>query len=251
MPLNVDQMGALLQARQIVDDAGILDLTGSVSDNPKVAHLRNILDSHLPAISHPLVDLSKYSPALASPFSEQDIQASGNRVTWQKRAHVIVMHPAGAVVGFPQSGSYPRETIAHRFSVDINQYFVNPKENIQYLLGDGNGGHANVTCYLLCDSEIQKPVSCYQLKTTCWGIKHCSFNGETHLGKCLNITLAPLPSSATSHASGEHGCLFEANTDTSGPSELETHTTTSEYEDMSREFFERDTQPSWDLYEGL
>ncbi|KAF8575835.1 hypothetical protein K439DRAFT_1623295 [Ramaria rubella] len=141
MPLNVKQMGALLQARQILDDAGILEPTGSVSDNPKVTHLRNILDSHLPVISHPLVNLSKYSPALASPFSEQDIQASGNQVTHQQRAHAIVEHSAGAIVVFPQSGSYPGETIAHQFSVDINQYFVNPKENIQYSLGDSHGGN--------------------------------------------------------------------------------------------------------------
>ncbi|KAF8580241.1 hypothetical protein K439DRAFT_1357540 [Ramaria rubella] len=173
MPLNFEQLGALLEARQILDEAGILESNESVNDEPDILCLQNILDSHLPAGSHPLIQLSQYSPALAVLFTEEEIACGRNRVNQKTTVHAIIEHPAGAVVEFPQTGTQNGEAIAHCFCIDLNSPFVNPMENIQYSLGDSHGGHANVMCHLLRDTESQEPVSCYQLKTSCEPILTC------------------------------------------------------------------------------
>ncbi|KAF8587723.1 hypothetical protein K439DRAFT_1614149 [Ramaria rubella] len=167
MPLTFNQLGALLKVREILHDAGILQSKGSLSDNSDSLQLHNVLNSHLPMVSHPLLEQCQYSPPMATPFTEEEIQNGQNRTTQQGYAHALVEHPAGAVIEYPQTGSLAGEAIAHRFAVNLNQTFVNPKDNVQYSLGDSHGGHTNFTCHLLHDTGTQEAVPCYQLKISC------------------------------------------------------------------------------------
>ncbi|KAF8576274.1 hypothetical protein K439DRAFT_1367727 [Ramaria rubella] len=225
MPLSVAQLAALQQARKVLHNAGLLESNDAVSDNDQLIRIQNILDSHLTPVSNPLIQNSQYTPSLAAPFTAEEISAGRNQTTWQGYVQGIIEHPAGAIAEFPQTGSKDGEAIAHRFSIDLKSFFVNPKDNIQYSLGDNHGGRANVTCHLLHDTETQSPVLCHQLKTSCHCIKHCSFNGHAGLGLTLDVPQGSSPSDpATADAPREvflktlafycvlreHGCPFEA-----------------------------------------
>ncbi|KAF8584552.1 hypothetical protein K439DRAFT_1616642 [Ramaria rubella] len=239
MPLNFEQLGALLEARQILNEAGILESNESINE-PDILHLWNILDSHLPAGSHPLIQLSQYSPALAVPFTEEEMACGGNQVNWKTTVHVIVEHPAGAVIEFPQT--------------DLNSPFVNPTENIQYSLGDSHGGHANIMCRLLYDTEYQAPVSCYHLKTSCCCIKYCSFNhdSQAEFREHSDIPQSSLlPSSGRSDTAGEHGCPCPAEVEHGNHSNTPAHLGTFKEEEVFSQYFEEEPEGSGDFYEGF
>ncbi|KAF8592569.1 hypothetical protein K439DRAFT_1324584 [Ramaria rubella] len=225
MPLSVAQLAALQQARKVLHDAGLLESNNAVSDNDQLIRIQNILDSHLTPVSNPLIQKSQYTPSLAALFTVEEISAGRNQTTRQGYVQGIIEHPAGAIVEFPQTGSKDGKAIAHHFSIDLKSFFVNPKDNIQYSLGDNHGSHANVTCHLLHDPETQSPVLCHQLKNSCRCIKHCSFNGHEGLGLTLDVPQGSSPSDpATADAPQEvflktltfycalreHGCPFEA-----------------------------------------
>lgn len=77
----------------------------------------------------------------------------------------IVNHPPGAIVEYPQTGSFDGQAVAHVFPVDPTT-FVNPKASFQYSLGDSHGGRPGVMCNLLRD-DAGNPVICNRLKTSC------------------------------------------------------------------------------------
>ncbi|KAF8587966.1 hypothetical protein K439DRAFT_1280687, partial [Ramaria rubella] len=112
----------------------------AVSDNNQLIRIQNILDSHLTPVSNPLIQNSQYTPSLAAPFTAKEISAGRNQMTQQGYVQGIIEHPAGAIIEFPQTGSKDGKAIAHRFSVDLKLVFINPKDNIQYSLGDNHGG---------------------------------------------------------------------------------------------------------------
>lgn len=166
MPLSVSQLGALREAHQILEDAGLVGRDNAVAEAPGLTQLQDILDLHLNSHPHPF--LSNYTPPTATPFTPDELQSGENRITRQGYVQAIVEHPAGATVEYPQTGSQSGEAVAHRFCVDPKSLnVVNPKLNIQYSLGDEHGSRANVTCHLLRDIDTQDPVSCRQTKISC------------------------------------------------------------------------------------
>ncbi|KAF8590817.1 hypothetical protein K439DRAFT_1657169 [Ramaria rubella] len=176
MPLSVEQLGALHQAKEILEASGLL----GDSDGSETGQLQNILhtlETHLGSAPHHSLIYSKTLIPNAIPFTSQEILLGANRVTRQSYVQGIIEHPAHTIIEYPQTGSKMGEAIAHRFLINPKQSsFVNPKDNIQYSLGDVHGRRASVTCHLLRDAKTQKPVDCLQIKLSCRCLKYCSFN---------------------------------------------------------------------------
>ena len=104
----------------------------------------DIAPCHPPA---PAVVAAQYEPPRASTFTDADIASGRDKVTREATADRIVEHPLGAIVEYPETGETLGLAIAHIFNVDPDsERFVHPRLNFQYLLGDGHGGRANVTC---------------------------------------------------------------------------------------------------------
>ncbi|KAF8576151.1 hypothetical protein K439DRAFT_1623060 [Ramaria rubella] len=174
MPLNVEQLGALHQAKEILEMSGLLgDSNGS-----ETCQLQNILHTlDLGSAPHHSLIYSKTLIPNTIPFTSQEILLGDNRVTRQSYVQGIIEHPAHTIIEYPQTGSKMGEMIAHQFLINPKQSsFVNPKDNIQYSLGDVHGRRASVTCHLLRDAKTQKPVDCLQIKLSCHCLKYCSFN---------------------------------------------------------------------------
>ena len=153
--LSLEQVGVLQQARQILDAAGLSEIGQTI-------------DGYLGSAAHSEINRLRYAPPLAVPFTSQEILSGVNRLTRKAYVHAIANHPVGSILEFPQTGSRMGEAIAHRFRVDPTQStFINPKDSIQYSLGDTQGRRSSVTCNLLCDLETKKPVNCLQIKMNC------------------------------------------------------------------------------------
>ncbi|KAF8590222.1 hypothetical protein K439DRAFT_1514002 [Ramaria rubella] len=106
MPLSIEQLGVLQQARQLLEEANILlcsDVTTSKLD-PPLLQLQNTLDSYIQNNTpHPNVLLSQYVSPPATYFTAEQILQGQNRITRQSYASAIVEHPIGAIVEFPQT----------------------------------------------------------------------------------------------------------------------------------------------------
>ncbi|KAF8580723.1 hypothetical protein K439DRAFT_1619588 [Ramaria rubella] len=215
MPFSIDQLGAKHQAKEILEAAGLLG-DSDISETSWFKDMINMLDMHLGSASHPSL-IFKAGPSTAVPFTLQQILSGANRVTQQSYVQAIIEHPVNSVVEYPQTGMKMGKGITHHFLMNPKvSRFINPKDNIQYSLGDVHGQHARVTCHLLRDLETQESVDCLQVKLSCRCIKYCSFNIPT---------LSVSPKAYCNDSSGhevflktlafycviiEHGCPFSA-----------------------------------------
>ena len=168
--LGVEQVSALQQARQILEAvglSGLLETNPSVEKIPEAVQLRDTSDAHIGSASHFDTVGLRYAPPLAVPFTPQEILSGENRLTRKTYVHAIANHPIGSILEYPQTGSRAGEAIAHRIKFDPTKSMINPRDNIQYSLGDTQGYHPNVTCNLLRDLKTEEPVNCLQVKTSC------------------------------------------------------------------------------------
>ncbi|KAF8580567.1 hypothetical protein K439DRAFT_1619680 [Ramaria rubella] len=204
MPFSIDQLGAL--AKEILEAAGLLG-DSDISETSQFKDMINMLDTHLGSASHPSL-IFKTGPSTAVPFTSQHILSGANWVTRQSYVQTIIEHPIGMKMG---------KGIAHHFLMNPKvSRFVNPKDNIQYSLGDVHGQRARVTCHLLWDLETQESVDCLQVKLSCRCIKYCLFNIPT-----LSVSPKTYFNDSSGHevflktlafycAIIKHGCPFSA-----------------------------------------
>src|SRR5882672_6906832 len=171
MPLSIEQLGALHQAREILYAAGLLqDVDLHTGSESALHQLQWILDMHLSPDPHPVIKASQYVAPLVTMYTPDEIAAGANHVTWKSYVHGLVEHPFGAIIEYPQTGSDMHEAISHRFCVKPAQdrdSISDPKDYIQYSLGAKKGCHKDVKCALLCDIETWEPVPCFQVKMSC------------------------------------------------------------------------------------
>ncbi|KAL4070529.1 hypothetical protein J3A83DRAFT_4064724, partial [Scleroderma citrinum] len=106
-----------------------------------------------------------YIPLPACCFTDKEIGCHLYHINHCSVADVIVYHPPGAIVEYPQTGLLHGESIAHIFAVNLEN-FNNPKASFQYSLGNTHGSHFGIICGLLCDKS-DKPVRCDKLRISC------------------------------------------------------------------------------------
>jgi len=115
-----------------------------------------------------LTPLLKYTSPLARFFTSEEILAGKSRLNQKAFVQASIEHPPNAIVEFPQTGSGQSMGIAHIFLVDLDAAsFHNPRDNIQYSLGEPQGYRHRVKCHLLRDPETGDPVCCLQQKIAC------------------------------------------------------------------------------------
>ena len=165
MGLSESQMVTILQAKNILDQAGLSTADLTFSSDPDYRRLADILTIVTPPQPSPAVQGSQYEPPAAQPFSDDDIRKNKNKINRQTSANFFIDHPVGAIVEYPQTASVIGKRIAHRFSINPADFF-HPKSNFQYSLGDKHGGHDNVYCYFL-RNENGELAKCSHLKTSC------------------------------------------------------------------------------------
>ncbi|KIJ27755.1 hypothetical protein M422DRAFT_271044 [Sphaerobolus stellatus SS14] len=211
MQLDLQQIEAIQRAKQILEGAGLLN--SSISSHPPLllSQIQSIVQSTLPPAPHSSILQTKYAPPAAQTFTPQERSYELYRLTRQRFID--------AIVEYPESGAYNDMAVAHRFRVDITDpYYVHPKDNIQYSLGNKHGAKSNVGCYLLRD-ENHHPVPCHHLRIKCTGNKQCFF--KTLVATSLVHNTQSLPSNDAHReifmkilafycALLEHGCLFDA-----------------------------------------
>lgn len=242
MTLNVEQVGALQHARQILDDAGLLTPPPGLNDELSLAsQLREIFDAHLGSTPHPDVLKLHYVAPPATPFTPEEIAAGKTRLTRKAYVHTKVEHPVGAIIEYPQTGAIADEGVAHLCRVD-QEYPGQPRANVQFSLGDVQGQSPDVVCHLLRDRQTEEALKCRQSKVSCkyfvlikspspfWlksfvspgrGIKRCSFSIDNHATpSAANFAGSPSNEGWNSRrevfsktlglfcALMEHGCLF-------------------------------------------
>lgn len=164
MPLTDSQLSAVIAARKLLDDAGLLALDLHDTD-PTVRELSRTISAALPGLGSPHVLGYRYKPPAARVFTLDELALDLNRINRQLYVHRVVEHPVNAIVEFPETGSTQGICVAHKFSVDPNSEF-HPKQNIQYSLGDGHGGHPNVYCGTILTGKIGTPALCNNLRTS-------------------------------------------------------------------------------------
>lgn len=163
MALSDEQLAAIREAQQVLEAAGLSlsDLsTHTAPDTP----LTNNSAFDL-SFSPDITPASDYEPLAARRFTPAEINASANCLNRKSRVDAIIVHPLGAIVEYPETGSHHNERVAHRFLVDPANFY-HPKADFQYSLGDKHGGHKNVHCYLLRDKNGDA-VLCDQVQTSC------------------------------------------------------------------------------------
>ncbi|KAF7969562.1 hypothetical protein HWV62_26919 [Athelia sp. TMB] len=201
------------------------------------AHTSDTALTDDPAIdSNPLLGAKSafdYDPPAARHFTDAEIAAKANCLNQKSRVNALIDHPLGAIVEYPETGAHPDERVAHRFQVDPVK-FRHPKADFQYSLGDKHGGHKDVHCFLLWDTN-GNDVLCDHVQTSCKGLKICSQcpHSTSHIQHSF-VSRKTLPASTTlsapssSHAEEEvfmktlgfacalkdRGCAFEADDDT-------------------------------------
>ncbi|KAI0054384.1 hypothetical protein BV25DRAFT_1949705 [Artomyces pyxidatus] len=175
MSLSEQQRAAILRARIELQAAGI-DVPAS---EPLEADIRPFLEVFKRAEASPSrpPPSTSYRPPPAHVFTDTEIHDRQNRLNRETTVDGLVDHPLGALVEFPETGSSAGKAVAHRFRIDPSA-FQDPKDNIQYSLGDGHGGHKARQCYFLRSSSTGKPVPCKHLRTTCRSVKTCNFRPD-------------------------------------------------------------------------
>lgn len=231
MAFTVEQIGAVHQATQILEDAGLLTTSSDTTDLS--SQLQELLQSYLLSAGEPALVNPHYSSPSPRSFTPAEIASGANRVTGKSYINCVIEHPLGAIVEYPTSCP-DTIAVAHRFKIHSGD-FVDPTKNIQYSLGDPQGSFENVICHLLCDTETLEPVHCRQTKKGCEfflfliyiyciysnkilgrGIKICSFAASSTA--MIPLLVAPqldaycevvLKTLAFYCAVIEHGCLFQ------------------------------------------
>ncbi|KAJ7883686.1 hypothetical protein B0H14DRAFT_2250388, partial [Mycena olivaceomarginata] len=100
----------------------------------------NIIASALPTTSAcAAVQGSSYQPPAARNFTAEELRRAYDCINRQNYIHALVHHPVGSIVEYPETGASKGVGIAHKFSVDPEN-FCHPKESFQYSLGDSHGG---------------------------------------------------------------------------------------------------------------
>ncbi|KAJ7493180.1 hypothetical protein B0H11DRAFT_2277283 [Mycena galericulata] len=214
MPLTDSQRAALLAARKLLDDVGLLNLDSS--DDADFQQLSRTISSALPCPPSPVVLGYRYTAPSARDFTLDELARGLNCITRQTYVHGIVEHPVGAIVEYPETGKSCGLAVAHRFAVDPASDF-HPKLNIQYSLGDNHGGRRSVNCGPILSGQDGKPASCNNLKIACKGLKVCSARGlasgctipaeDSPAKEVFNKTLAFFCTLV------EKGCAFDPETD--------------------------------------
>ncbi|KAJ7065891.1 hypothetical protein B0H15DRAFT_807690 [Mycena belliarum] len=171
MPLNDVQLAAIIAARRLLDDAGLVDIDST--DDPDFQRLSQTISSVLPGSPSPAVLGYHYKAPPSRDFTLAEVALGLNSITRQTSVHGLVEHPRGAIIEYPESGSARGLAIAHKFAVDPASEF-HPKLNIQYSLGDNHGGRPYVTCGTLLSGRDGMPASCNNLKIACKGLKVCA-----------------------------------------------------------------------------
>ncbi|KAF8811810.1 hypothetical protein BYT27DRAFT_7240198 [Phlegmacium glaucopus] len=239
MDLSSAQLSALHHAKKILDNAGLLapNSPGHGTLHPDVHLLSETIAYHLPSSPSPAIQLSLYKPQVACPFTYKENLAGINLINRQTRISALVDHPMGSIVKYPQTGSCSSESIAHRFTIDPNN-FIHPKANIQYSLGDSHGGISDVFCHLLKDKDGNS-VPTMNLKTQCKGLKICPASVESsdsHYFTSRHHVFSPIIRNGGSNQTAneevftktlafycaliEKGCGFDAKMDASGDFQL-------------------------------
>ncbi|KAJ7219839.1 hypothetical protein C8J57DRAFT_1095131 [Mycena rebaudengoi] len=210
MPLSAVQPAAVIAARKLLDDVGLVN-SGSNEDSD-FQELSRTISSTLPSIPSPSVLGYRYQAPSSRDFTLAEVAHGFNTITRQTSVHGIVEHPLHAIVEYPETGKSHGLAIAHKFAVDPACNF-HPKLNIQYSLGDNHGGRPYVTCGPLLSGRDGKPASCNNLKIACIGLKVCSARGQrphavdTAEKEVFDKTLAFFC------ALLEKGCAFDPATD--------------------------------------
>ena len=171
MLLSFEQIGAVLQARKILEDAGLF-LSGQSPEAAaaNMAQLQELFSGKLNDINQSKSIGLCYVPQHATQFTPEALISGANCLTcsWKAQVTAKVEHPIGAIVEYPETSSHTDESVAHIFHVDpMNPASVDPRKNLQYSLGDPHGCHSNVSCHLLRDTETKRPAVCLQAKATC------------------------------------------------------------------------------------
>ncbi|KAJ7815996.1 hypothetical protein B0H13DRAFT_2460922 [Mycena leptocephala] len=146
MPLSDAQLSAVLEAKRLLASVG-LTTTNLDTNDRDLQEVTNIIASALPTTSAALL--------------------------YRNYVHALVDHPVGSIVEYPETGASKGVGIAHKFSVDPEN-FCHPKESFQYSLGDSHGGEPYVHCGTLLLGLDGTPASCFHKKWSCKGLKYCS-----------------------------------------------------------------------------
>lgn len=172
MNLSDNQLAAVLHARRILSDAGLLDgRAGNSASDRDLENVSSVISealASLPNLPSPAVRSYHYVPPAASPFSAEDLNQNIHIINRQTRIHALINHPIEAIVEYPETGAILGQGIAHRFAVDPND-IRHPKLNIQYSLGDVKGGQPDIFCGALLQSKKAGggPVSCRKETISC------------------------------------------------------------------------------------
>ncbi|KIJ53274.1 hypothetical protein M422DRAFT_242411 [Sphaerobolus stellatus SS14] len=160
-----------------------MDGTTTVSQEghiPRSSSHHNVRGTASTAILTSFLPLLQYNPATPVWFTPGEIRSKKSQLTRQAYVHGWIEHPPEAIVEYLQSGEIEGEGIAHFFNVNLSgASFVNPKDNLQYSLGEPQGIHQHVQCRQLRDIETGEFMDCIQQKLSCHGIKTCSFNSSS------------------------------------------------------------------------
>lgn len=164
MVLSAIQLQAILEAKQLLDDAGV-SIYNTDTDDPDFAQLSETIARALPSLPSPAFLASLYNPAPARSFTPNEIVQAKNQVNRLSFVDKIISHPLDAIVEYPETGSVPKQSVAHMFSVNPDNFY-HPKANFQYSLGDCHGMHPDVKCDLLLDSGGRVVISDH-VQTSC------------------------------------------------------------------------------------
>ncbi len=169
MPLSFEQLGAVWQAKQLLEDAGLFPSDQSPeAAAANIVQLQELFSGNLNDSNQSETVGLHYVPQPATPFTPEALESGANCLTWKAHVTAKVEHPIGAIVEYPETGSQTNESVMHIFHVNsADPMFVNPRKNLQYSLGTPQGRHSNVSCHLLHDTETEKPAICLQAKATC------------------------------------------------------------------------------------
>ena len=167
MDLSTTQREALDHAQAILDEVGLsscnLESISAPSPTPSLPCAST--SPSLPSVPLPAILGSRYIPKRAHPFFPNKIKQELNRINHCSFIDVIVHHPPGAIMEYPQTGSSDSKSITHIFAVNLTN-FNHPKASFQYSLGNSHGGHSGVFCGLL-HHPSGEPIRCNKLRTLC------------------------------------------------------------------------------------
>ncbi|KAJ7857576.1 hypothetical protein B0H13DRAFT_1640907 [Mycena leptocephala] len=166
MPLSDAQLSAVLEAKRLLASVGLTTTNFDTNDHD-LQEVTNIIASALPTTSAcAAVQGSSYQPPAARNFTAEELRRAYDCINRQNYVHALVDHPVGSIVEYPETGASKGVGIAHKFSVDPEN-FCHPKESFQYSLGDSHGGEPYVHCGTLLLGLDGTPASCFHKKWSC------------------------------------------------------------------------------------